>query len=86
MAAVEARLARLDELKSEDGPPEVAAWRERLVTGGPEALEALVRAHPHADRQRLRVLVHNLRKANDHPRAQRHLAHALRQLLTGHLE
>jgi ribosome-associated protein len=61
----------------------VEAWRERLVTGGDEALGELLEEHPQADRQQLRQLIRNAREErlrNKPPHAQRELFRLLRDL------
>lgn len=40
-------------------------WRERLISGGNEALQAYIEAHPQADVQHLRQLVRNARKERE---------------------
>ena len=62
----------------------VEAWRDRLVHEGDEALNALVAAHPNADRQHLRPLARRAqdeRHANRPPAAARELFRVLRDLL-----
>jgi ribosome-associated protein len=56
-------------------------WRDRLIAGGEEDLTAFVEAFPDADRQQLRQLVRNARKAKESGRAEglRPLTKALRQ-------
>jgi len=44
-------------------PSAVDAWRARLLTGGEPELAAFVSEHAGADRQRLRTLLRNARKA-----------------------
>jgi len=61
-------------------------WRERLLSGGDEALGELLGEHPGADRQQLRQLVRNAldeRAKNRPPRAFRELYRALHALLGG---
>jgi ribosome-associated protein len=41
----------------------VTGWREKLVAGDEETLNELVREYPEADRQKLRNLVRNARRA-----------------------
>lgn len=47
-------------------------WRSRLMEEGDSALEALIAAHPHVDRQGLRTLVRN---ARDDERLNRNRGH-----------
>ena len=59
-------------------------WRERLLAEGDEALSAFVKAHPDADRQRLRQLVRSTleeRTRNKPPRAFRELFREVKELL-----
>lgn len=59
------------------------SWRDRLVAEGDEALNALLEAHPDADRQQLRTLARRAqeeRHANKPPAAARELFRALRIL------
>lgn len=63
----------------------VEHWRDRLITGGDDALAELLAEHPGADRQRLRQLARNAateRNANKPPASARELFRALRDLLT----
>jgi ribosome-associated protein len=58
-------------------------WRERLITGGDEALTELLAQYPNADRQQLRQLVRNVlaeRAKNKPPHAYRELFRVLREL------
>lgn len=62
----------------------VERWRERLLSGGDEALEELLADYPQADRQQLRQLLRNAEteaKVNSAPRAARLLFQYLRELL-----
>ncbi len=79
-ASIEARLARVREPNRIAQPATVAAWCERLVTGTDAELEAWVEAG--VDRQQLRTLVRNVRKASGaaRGRALRVLARRLRQV------
>lgn len=61
----------------------VERWRERLITEE-TALSEFVSAYPHADVQRVRVLIRNVRRereANRPPRSYRALFQLLRQIL-----
>lgn len=63
----------------------VERWRERLLAEGDPALEALLDAFPHADRQHLRRLVravHAERATRKPPRSYRALFRCLDQLET----
>ena len=63
---------------------QVETWRERLLDGGDDALNAFLAEHPSADRQQLRQLVRNAlaeRERNKPPHAYRELFRALRGLL-----
>ncbi|NCT68353.1 MAG: DUF615 domain-containing protein [Rhodanobacteraceae bacterium] len=63
---------------------EAEAWRERLLDGGDDALNALLAEHSGADRQQLRQLVRNAkaeRERNKPPHAYRELFRELRTLL-----
>ena len=67
----------------------VEAWRDRLVREGDEALNALLEAHPEADRQHLRQLARRAteeRHANRPPAAARELFRVLRDLLGAEAE
>ena len=81
--AIQARVARLHQPERGGACPEAEVWRGRLVSGGEEALEAFVQAYPGTDRQRLRTLMRNLRKANQHqrPQAVNALTRTLQQLV-----
>ena len=60
-------------------------WRDRLLTDGDKALEALLRDHPAADRQHIRQLVRSAQKEsafNKPPKAARELFRYLRQFLS----
>ena len=62
----------------------IERWRERLIHEGDEALEALVREFPNADRQQLRTLARRAAqdlKENKAPTAARALFKALRELV-----
>jgi len=62
----------------------VEDWRERLIAGGDDALNAFIAEHPDADRPRLRQLARQARlerEQNRTPHAQRELFRALRALL-----
>jgi ribosome-associated protein len=62
-------------------PSPLVTWRDRLVSGGDEALDAFMTEFPAADRQRLRQLARNARKAPESARKQSldALANVLRQ-------
>lgn len=58
-------------------------WLARLLEAGDSAVEALIEAHPGADRQRLRLLTRNARQDPEAPkakRARRELLRAVREL------
>jgi ribosome-associated protein len=60
-------------------------WRDRLLADGDQALEALLREYPAADRQHIRQLVRNALKeaaSAKPPKAARELFRYLRQLLS----
>jgi ribosome-associated protein len=75
---------RLKDLKdpSRSGAPSrvLDRWRDRLVAGGEEDVSEFLRAYPAADRQQLRQLVRNVRKAAESARVEslRVLAKALK--------
>jgi len=61
-------------------------WRDRLLSGGDEALADLLAEFPTADRQKLRQLARNAteeRTKNKPPRAFRELFREIRELLAG---
>lgn len=63
----------------------IERWRDRLLNGGDQDLNALVAGHPDADRQKLRQLIRDARKehqAEAAPRSARLLFKYLRELLT----
>jgi ribosome-associated protein len=83
--AIRARLAAWDGDSVEDAARlrEIERWRERLLADG-AALTEFARLHPHADLQRLRMLVRNARSEADArrpPHSYRELFRALRALL-----
>jgi len=58
-------------------------WLSRLVEDGDVAVEALIKDHPHADRQRLRMLTRSAQQdpaAKKTKRARRELLRAIREL------
>ena len=60
-------------------------WRDRLLTDGDKALEALLREHPAVDRQHIRQLVRSAHKESASakpPKAARELFRYLRQFLS----
>ena len=59
-------------------------WRKRLMDGGEADLAAFVEAYPRTDRQRLRMLVRNARKASlaANNKAVGNLTQALRDVLS----
>lgn len=69
----ETRDAVLAWLDDPDADP-LAAWVDRLITGGDEAIDAWLADHPDADRQRLRTLARN---AAANPKRRRALRDAL---------
>ena len=79
--------AKLDELLetgvASEGYGREMEWVVRLVGEGNEALDALLRDHPSADRGHLRTLIRNVIKANAGRRkkAEQQLARTLRTLL-----
>jgi ribosome-associated protein len=61
-------------------------WRDRLLSGGDEALATLMEEFPTADRQKLRQLVRNAldeRAKNKPPRAFREIFREVKELLAG---
>jgi ribosome-associated protein len=52
-------------------PSAVDDWRDRLVQGTDAELDAFAAEYPSVDRQRLRQLIRNVRKATDKDRAER---------------
>jgi ribosome-associated protein len=62
-----------------------AEWTVRLVGGGAEELESLLREYPKADRSHLRQLIRNVQKASAERRkkAEQKLANAIRSVLRG---
>ncbi|HVJ16692.1 MAG TPA: ribosome biogenesis factor YjgA [Polyangiaceae bacterium] len=79
--------ARLDQLLAtgvaDDRSGREMEWVVRLVGGGNDALDELLREHPGADRGHLRTLIRNVIKANAGRRqkAEQQLARTLRALL-----
>ncbi len=59
-------------------------WRKRLMDGGEAELAAFVEANPRGDRQRLRMLIRNARKASiaSNNKAVGNLTQALRDVLS----
>ena len=59
-------------------------WRTRLMDGGEADLAAFVEAHPRGDRQRLRTLIRNARKASiaSNNKAVSTLTQALRDVIS----
>jgi ribosome-associated protein len=85
---IRARLDVLHAPRREDVAREHAAeaWRSRLLEEGDAALQALVEAHPEADRQQLRALARTARQdpeAARTKRARRDLLRAIREVLAG---
>jgi len=64
-------------------PTELENWRLRLLDGGEVALAAFVTAYPHAERQRIRQLIRNARKATPESlgKALNSVTEAVRQVL-----
>ncbi|MFK4764318.1 ribosome biogenesis factor YjgA [Desulfobaculum sp. SPO524] len=61
----------------------IEEWRDALVGGDLDVLEAIIEAHPDADRQRLRQLARNAAKEiakNKPPKSSRQLFRYLREL------
>jgi ribosome-associated protein len=59
----------VDDLLNPDGRPTAAQygaklWADRFVTEGNDAVEGFLAEHEHADRQRLKGLLRNVRKAD----------------------
>jgi ribosome-associated protein len=84
--AVTAALERLQAGGSEQKRQEQALerWRERLIAGGDDDLEAFVRGHPTADRGHLRRLIRAARRergTGQTPMAARKLFRALRDVI-----
>lgn len=69
-----------------DRDKRVERWRKRLLTGGPEALDALEKAHPSVDRAATERLIHAAHALTTSEAARtlanRELFRALRALLT----
>lgn len=62
----------------------VEAWRDRLIAGGDDALNAFIAEHPDADRQHLRALSRRAvdeHRGNKPPAAARELFRSLRELM-----
>jgi ribosome-associated protein len=62
----------------------VEAWRDRLISGGDDALSAFLAEYPTTDRQHLRTLVRNAteeRNRNKPPRAFREIFHVVKDAM-----
>lgn len=86
---VEPILEKLARLKSKSAHAvrehhTVERWRDKLISGGNEALTELLKEQPHADRQQLRQLLRNAQKeaeTNKPPKSSRLLYRYLKELL-----
>lgn len=52
-------------------PSPAAVWRDRILTEGDEAIEALVQSTALADRQKLRQLLRNIKRSPQNGRSHR---------------
>ena len=79
------RLEDLSHPSTRRAPSPVDDWRARLVGGGEPELAAFLEAHPRVDRQRLRTLLRNAKKADTaaQKKALAALNQALREALVG---
>jgi ribosome-associated protein len=80
------RLEDLSHPSAPRAPNALEAWRTRLLAGGATELAAFVDEHAQADRQRLRSLLRNAKKAEAAPAHKKALAlldQALREALSG---
>jgi ribosome-associated protein len=83
-AEIERRYRELREPTGGARSSTLEQWRQRLIEGGDQELDVLLAAFPDADRQRLRTLCRNLKKATteeERKKVARLLTSALRQLL-----
>jgi len=80
-AAIEKRLLYLRDPSKGPAARAIEVWRTRVVDGGDKEIDAFVEAFPTADRQRLRQLARNVRKATESARTEslRVLTKALRE-------
>ena len=73
------RLEDLSHPSARRPPTATDDWRARLLNGGAPELDAFIAEHPRVDRQRLRTLLRNAKKAD--PSAQNKATAALNQAL-----
>ena len=88
LAAIQSALATARQPAASDTARlhQAEAWREQLIIEGDKALDRLLEAEPHADRQQLRLLLRRAQaeaRAGKPPAAARQLFRRLRELFDG---